>query len=299
MAASVLNALTIDVEDYFHVSGFAGHVRQADWGHFETRVERNTLLLLEMLNEFGVRATFFVLGWVAEHHPRLVRTIAEAGHEIASHSYAHGLVYKSTPQEFRKDLRRAQHAIEDAAGVAVQGYRAPSYSVTEASLWALDVLIEEGYHYDSSIYPIHHDRYGIPDWPRHVHRVVRSGGSIWELPGSTVRHGGINLPLGGGGYFRILPYAWTRRGIRHLNRSEGGPAIFYLHPWEVDPNQPRIQASALSRLRHYYNLKHTEARLRRLLREFQFGTISQVLAGIADACPSSPANPSVPAGITR
>jgi len=237
----------------------------------------NTDRLLALLDEAGVPATFFVLGWVAERFPELVRRIHRAGHELASHSYDHGLVYDKTPDTFRADLRRAKAAIATASGVEVTGYRAPSYSVVDRSLWALDVLIDEGYTYDSSIYPIRHDRYGIPSWTRHVHRLERPGGSLWELPGSTVRHFGTNLPMGGGGYFRLLPYAWTSRGIRHLNEQEGHPAIFYLHPWEVDPQQPRLNAGALSRFRHYRNLDQTEPRLRRLLAEFRFGTISQVL----------------------
>ena len=207
-----------------------------------------------------------------------MRRIHRAGHELASHSYDHGLVYDSTPEQFRADLRRARAAIETAAGVRVRGYRAPSYSITERSLWALDVLVSEGYRFDSSIYPISHDRYGIPSWPRHIHRVARNGGALWELPGSTVRRAGVNLPIGGGGYFRVLPYGWTRRGIRHLNDVEQRPAIFYLHPWEMDPDQPRLKAGLLSRFRHYYNLDKTESRLRWLLTEFRFGTVSDVLA---------------------
>jgi len=283
----MLNAMTVDVEDYFHVSAFAGVVSQSQWLSYESRICRNTERMLDVLDEAGVRATFFVLGWVAEQFPDLVKRIHRAGHELASHSYDHGLVYEKTPEEFRDDLRRAKAAIEDASGVAVVGYRAPSYSVVERSLWALDVLVSEGYSYDSSIYPIRHDRYGIPTWPRHIHRVERAGGSLWELPGSTVRYMGMNLPMGGGGYFRLLPYDWTRMGIRRLNEQEGRPAIFYLHPWELDPDQPRLNAGALSRFRHYTNLDQTEPRLRRLLRDFQFGAISQVLEKGVSA-PSSP-----------
>ena len=220
---------------------------------------------------------------MAERFPELVRRIHRDGHELASHSYDHGLVYDTTPEGFAQDLRRAKAAIEDAAGVEIHGYRAPSYSITERSLWALDVLVAEGYHYDSSIYPIRHDRYGIPSWPRHIHRVNRPGGSIWELPGSTISRIGTNFPIGGGGYFRLLPYWWTRAGISSVNRTEGKPAIFYLHPWEVDPDQPRIRAGALSRLRHYYNLGKTEERLRRLLGEFRFGRVADVLAARASS----------------
>ncbi len=276
--ATSLNALTVDVEDYFQVSAFAGLVPRSQWETFESRVCRNTDKLLAIFSEAGVHGTFFVLGWVAERFPALVRRIHDAGHELASHSYAHGLVYDATPEAFRADLRQARAAIQRATGVQVVGYRAPSYSVTERSLWALDVLVDEGYEYDSSIYPIRHDRYGIPGWPRHIHRVERSGGSIWELPGSTVRRAGINLPIGGGGYFRLLPYGWTRAGINRLNAVEGRSAVFYIHPWEVDPDQPRLLGSALSRFRHYRNLDKTEGRLRQLLQEFPFGTVSQVLS---------------------
>ena len=209
----VLNALTVDVEDYFQVSAFAGCVPRSQWDSMESRVCRNTERLLDIFAQVGTHATFFVLGWVAQRFPELVRRIHRDGHELASHSYDHGLVYDTTPEGFAQDLRRAKAAIENAAGVEIHGYRAPSYSITERSLWALDVLVAEGYHYDSSIYPIRHDRYGIPNWPRHIHRVDRPGGSIWELPGSTISRIGTNFPIGGGGYFRLLPYAWTRRGI--------------------------------------------------------------------------------------
>lgn len=281
---TIVNALTVDVEDYFHVSAFTNFVRRSDWDGLESRVCRNTERLLDIFDEAEVRGTFFVLGWVAERFPALVGRIHDAGHEVASHSFEHGLVYDTTPEAFRQDLRRASAAIADACGVKVCGFRAPSYSITKSSLWALDILIDEGYTFDSSIYPIRHDRYGIPDWTRQVHQIERAEGTIWELPGSTVRYSGVNLPMGGGGYFRLLPYEWTRRGIRTLNRSERRPAIFYLHPWEIDPGQPRINAGRLSRLRHYYNLDETEVRLRRLLKEFRFGTISDVLtANVAEA----------------
>jgi len=275
---SVLNAMTIDVEDYFHASAFAGIVTSSSWSSCESRVCRNTERILDLLERADVRATFFVLGWVAERFPTLIQRIRNHGHELASHSYDHGLVYDKTPDDFRDDLRRAKTAIESAAGVAIRGYRAPSYSITKRSLWALDVLVSEGYAYDSSIYPIHHDRYGIPTWNRHIHRVQRAEGGLWELPGSTVRHIGTNFPVGGGGYFRLLPYWWTRNGIRALNDVESKPAIFYLHPWEIDPEQPRLNVGIATRFRHYHNLDRTTSRLRRLLAEFRFGTVSQVLA---------------------
>lgn len=270
--------MTVDVEDYFHVSAFADVVTRREWDTLESRVVRNTERLLTLFERTDVRATFFVLGWVAERFPALVRQIHQAGHELASHSYDHGLVYDKSPEQFVEDLRQARVAIGAACGAHVTGYRAPSYSITEQSLWALDMLVAEGYSYDSSIYPIRHDRYGIPTWPRHIHRVDRAAGSLWELPGSTVSHFGANLPMGGGGYFRLLPYAWTRYGIAHLNRREAQPAIFYLHPWEIDPDQPRLRAGAVSRFRHYTNLHRTETRLTQLLKDFRFGTISDVLA---------------------
>jgi polysaccharide deacetylase family protein (PEP-CTERM system associated) len=272
----VVNMLTIDVEEHFHASVFQHAISRAQWDGLESRVCANTDRLLAILDGAGVRATFFVLGWVAERYPTLVRRIAAGGHEIASHGYAHGLIYDDTPEAFRADLRRSKRAIEAAAGVPVFGYRAPSYSVTGRSLWALDILIEEGYQYDASIFPIHHDRYGIASSPRHAYRIWRRHGSLWELPGSTVRLAGLNLPIGGGGYFRLLPYAWTKFGIDRVNRAEGQPVVFYLHPWEIDPHQPRIPLSKPAQLRHYGNLDRTEARLERLLKDFQFDAISAV-----------------------
>jgi polysaccharide deacetylase family protein (PEP-CTERM system associated) len=277
-AVRFVNAMTVDVEDYFQVSAFEAHVPRSSWQSRESRVCRNTERLLELFGESKVKATFFVLGWVAERFPGLVRRIVGEGHELASHGHAHRLVYSQTSREFRDDLRRARVALEQAGGCPVLGYRAPSYSIVRESLWALDVLIEEGYVYDSSIYPIRHDRYGIPGWTREVHRIDRATGSIWELPGSTLRLGGANLPIGGGGYFRLLPYGWTRHGIHRLNTA-GQPAVFYLHPWEIDPQQPRIRAGRLSTFRHYRNLALTEPRLRRLISEFPFGRICDVLSG--------------------
>jgi polysaccharide deacetylase family protein (PEP-CTERM system associated) len=279
------NAMTVDVEDYFQVSAFEAHVARTQWDSFESRVTRNTERLLEIFEEHQTTGTFFVLGWVAERYPALVRRIADAGHEIASHGYAHHLVYSQTPQEFRQDLARARRVIEDACGVRVVGYRAPSYSITRRSLWALDVLLEEGYEYDASIFPIYHDRYGIPDAPRHTYQVASERGTLWELPGSTTQLAGRNLPIAGGGYFRLLPYAWTHYGIRTVNNQERKPVIFYLHPWEIDPDQPRLQASALSRLRHYRNLAKTEPRLRRLLADFRFDTVKSLLQREAQSTP--------------
>jgi polysaccharide deacetylase family protein (PEP-CTERM system associated) len=272
----VVNMLTIDVEEHFHASVFEGTIARDRWDRLESRVSASTDRLLEMLERAGVRATFFVLGWVAERYPTLVRRIAVCGHEIASHGYAHGLIYNDTPEAFRDDLRKAKRAIETAAGVQVFGYRAPSYSVTARSLWALDVLIEEGYQYDASIFPIHHDRYGIAASPRHAYRIWRQHGSLWEIPGSTVRIAGVNVPVAGGGYFRLLPYAWTKWGIDRVNRREGQPVVFYLHPWEIDDRQPRFPLPRLQRIRHYNNLGRTEARFEQLLADFRFDAISAV-----------------------
>lgn len=273
----VVNAMSVDVEEHFHVSVFDGIVPRSQWARMESRVVDNTHRLLDLFDEFSVRSTFFVLGWVAEQHPRLVQDIARRGHEIASHGYAHRLIYDQTRTAFRDDVRRAKLLLEDAAGALVSGYRAPSYSVTPRSLWALDVLIEEGYRYDSSIFPIRHDRYGIPVSPREPFPIERDGGTLMEVPGSTVRLGPLNLPIAGGGYFRILPYEWTRWGIARLNRTEQQAAVFYIHPWEIDPGQPRLQAGWLGQFRHYRNLDQTEHRLRRLLTDFRFGTVGALL----------------------
>ena len=285
--------MTVDVEDYFQVSAFERQVARDDWDSFESRVCRNTERLLGIFEAAGVTATFFVLGWVAERFPGLVRQIARDGHEIASHSYEHRLVYAMSRAQFAEDLRRAKGAIEAAGGAEVVGYRAPSYSITRRSIWALDVLLEQGYEYDASIFPIHHDRYGIPDAPRHPYRMHRQPGTLWEFPGSTVRLRGQNLPIGGGGYFRQFPYALTRRAIRYVNEAEGQPAIFYLHPWEIDPDQPRVRASFLSRFRHYRNLAKTEPRLRRLLADFRFGTARSVLATAAVTVPAGLRSPAL------
>lgn len=281
--APILNAMSVDVEDYFHVSAFDQVVRRDRWPSLESRVCANTERLLGIFDEVGVRATFFVLGWVAERFPDIVRRIAAGGHEVASHGYEHRLVYRQTPAAFREDVRRAKAVLEATVSQPVVGFRAPSYSITRESLFAIDILIEEGFSYDSSIFPIYHDRYGIPDSPRRMYVLNRPAGSIIEVPGSTVRLGPLNLPVGGGGYFRIAPYFWTRWGIARLNRRDEQPAIFYIHPWELDPEQPRLTAGRLGRFRHYRNLHKTEGRLRALLREFPFGPMRTVLMGAMPA----------------
>jgi polysaccharide deacetylase family protein (PEP-CTERM system associated) len=261
--------LTVDVEDYFHVEAFADVVSRASWGQYTPRVEANTTRLLDLFDEFHAKATFFILGWVAERFPGLVREIVKRGHEPACHSYWHRLIYCITPQEFRDDTRRAKAAIEDAAGVGVRGYRAPSYSVTSKSLWALDALAEAGFAYDSSIFPIRHDIYGMPDAPRFPFRIQTSSGEIVEYPITTFRVLSNNLPVGGGGYFRMLPFWYTQWGLGRAAK-EGVPRIIYIHPWEIDPEQPRLGGRARSRLRHYTNLDKTYARLRRLLSQGRF-----------------------------
>jgi len=273
----IVNAMSVDVEDYFHVSVFDGIVPRSSWDQMESRVCANTERLLDIFDEHAIKSTFFILGCVAERHPGLVRGIVERGHEIASHGYAHRLVYDQTPDAFRDDVRRAKRLLEDAAGCSVGGFRAPSYSITPRSLWALDVLIEEGYWYDASIFPIRHDRYGIPVSPREPFLIEREGGGLIEVPGSTVRVGPLNLPVAGGGYFRILPYWWTRWGIARLNTLERQAAVFYLHPWEIDAEQPRLRAGWLSRFRHYRNLDQTESRLHDLLGDFRFDTVASLL----------------------
>lgn len=274
----LLNALTVDVEDYYQVEAFTDVVRQEDWPNWESRVVRNTQLLLETFAQHNVRGTFFILGYVAEKHPELVQEIAAAGHEVACHSYHHRLVYTQTPDEFRQDLRQAKQRLEDLIGAAVVGYRAPSYSITAQSLWALDILIEEGFAYDSSIFPVHHDRYGMPDAERFPHILARPTGEIIEFPPSTVRLGGMNWPISGGGYFRLFPYFLFRRGWQMINSREAEAGIFFLHPWEVDPAQPLVPGKRINIWRHRVNLKHTEAKLARLLADFAFAPVQQVLA---------------------
>jgi len=274
----MLNALTIDIEDYYHVSAFEAIVPFADWERYESRVVKNTHHILDMLDAYMTKATFFVLGWIVERHPGLIRTLVARGHEVASHGYAHRRVYTQTPEQFRTETRRSKRLLEDTLGQPIRGYRAASYSITVHSLWALDVLREEGFGYDSSIFPIRHDLYGIPSHPRFCSLIPGPSASpLVEFPLSTLRLGGTNFPIAGGGYLRLFPYAYTRWGIRYLNRREGQPAVVYLHPWELDPEQPRLPAGKLSRFRHYTNLHKMEERFVRLLQDFSFGTMSEVL----------------------
>jgi len=295
----MLNALTIDVEDYFHVSAFESYVKKADWQNLPSRVEENTLRILDILDRYGIKATFFVLGWVAEHSPSLIRNIHERGHEIACHGYGHCRVSTQSRQEFRDDIRKSKGLLEGLIGQPVLGYRAPSYSISHDSLWAFDELLEAGFSYDSSVFPIRHDYYGIADWPRFPFCVTKTAGGSWspekhgtarknpengmtsrmmEFPISTLSIAGGNLPIAGGGYFRFFPYPFTRWGLRRINRAEGRPFVFYLHPWELDPGQPRMAGAGFkSRFRHYLNLHKTEERFRRILADFSFSTIRDAL----------------------
>ena len=284
---TIRNALTVDVEDYFHVSAFAKNIKQRDWGSYPVRVEKNTYQLLDLFDEYQVKATFFVLGWVAEQTQGLIKEIASRGHEVACHGYSHQLVYNQKPEIFREETLRSKQLLEDIVQLPVHGYRAASYSITERSLWALDILAEAGFDYDSSIFPVRHDRYGIPDAEEIPHRLKTPGGySLIEFPLSTAKLFNYRLPVAGGGYFRLYPYAVTRAGLGQINRRQQ-PFIFYLHPWEIDPDQPRVSANWLSRFRHYNNLDKCEARLRHLMTDFQFGTAWDVLKnlGLTDTKP--------------
>jgi polysaccharide deacetylase family protein (PEP-CTERM system associated) len=325
--ACLLNALTIDVEDYFQVHAFSRIVSLTDWDRLECRIERNTERLLDLLDSADAgrsaaccRATFFVLGWIAERYPCLIRRIRGRGHEVACHGYAHQIIYTQTHEEFRADVRKAKSVLEDVIGEPVIGYRAPSYSITDRTLWAIDILIEEGFKYDSSIFPIRHDFYGFPDAPRFPFRISRNGtgkvefseldgkaspeqgriasvrspsllhpspppehsGSLVEFPISTVRVFGQNFPVSGGGYFRLFPYPLIESALKRINQKEKMPFIFYIHPWELDGEQPRLpNASLRSRFRHYVNLSKTEARLRSLLEQFAFAPVRDILRKMA------------------
>ena len=274
---TIQNALTVDVEDYFHVSAFAESVNRNDWDSYPLRVEENTQRLLSIFDEAQVKATFFVLGWVAEKNRSLINEIAGHGHEVACHGYSHQLIYNQTREMFREETIRSKSLLEDIVQAPVRGYRAASYSITRDSLWALDILAEAGFDYDSSIFPVRHDRYGIPG-AKEVPHILQTpqGHSLVEFPLSTAKIFNYKLPIAGGGYFRLYPYFLTRAGLRQVN-SHKQPFIFYLHPWEIDPDQPNIEAGWFSRFRHYNNLDKCEHRLQRLIKDFEFGTAWEVL----------------------
>lgn len=281
----MLNAMTIDVEDYFHVAAFADRISPGQWAAHDYRAVANTEKLLAIFGEAGVRATFFFLGWVAERSPDLVRAVAAAGHEVACHGYSHQLVFRQERDLFRQETLRAKGFLEDTLGQKVRGYRAASFSITPQSSWALDELAEAGFEYDSSIAPMRHDIYGWPDGPRAPGRITcPSGAELVEFPVMLARWAGAAVPVAGGGYFRILPYAFIKAGLRNINEAQGQPFFFYLHPWEVDPQQPRVAGASLkSRVRHYTGLNACESRLRRLLQDFRFGTMEDVLSGLLPA----------------
>ena len=276
---SIVNALTIDVEDYFQVSALAPHFPRQSWESVPCRVERNVDVILSMLHEYGAKGTFFTLGWIAERYPHLVRLIAMEGHEVASHGYAHQRASDQSPAAFLADIRLAKTVLEDISGKTVRGYRAPSFSIGAGNPWAHDCIAEAGYEYSSSVYPVKHDHYGMPDAPRFPYRLENG---LLEMPVTTVRYLGRNLPAGGGGYFRLLPYAASRWLIRKVNTDDKRPAMFYFHPWEVDPDQPRVKGTtAKTRFRHYVNLSRTEMRLRHLMNDFSGGRMDDVFLAAA------------------
>ena len=278
-AAQPINAMTVDVEDYFHVAALASAISRDDWGSMESRVDANTHRLMDLFAERGIKATFFILGWVAQHSPKLVREIHAAGHEVACHGMSHQLIYEQTPSVFERETRDSKALLEDLTGAPVAGYRAASWSVTRQSLWALDIIHGAGFEYDSSVFPIRHDIYGIPDAPKYPGTMrTPAGKELVEFPPSTASFAGVTVPVAGGGYFRLLPYWLTRMGLRQINEARQRSFVFYLHPWEVDPQQPRVRVGLRSRFRHYTNLGKTQERLRRLISEFRFTTVRNVLS---------------------
>lgn len=281
----IINALTIDVEDYFQVAAFAPYIARREWPEQECRVEANVERILQLLDGCGIRATFFTLGWIAERYPQVVRRIVDNGHELASHGYGHERASSQSQAAFYSDIQLAKLLLEDISGYEVKGYRAPSFSIGKGNLWAFDCLEQAGYRYSSSVYPIRHDHYGMPDAPRFAYRVNK----LLELPATTLRLGNRNWPAGGGGYFRLLPYALSRWMLQQVNLLDGKPAIFYFHPWELDVHQPRIPGiNAKARFRHYVNLGRMESRLTRLLADFNWGRMDRIFLGHVEHS-SSPA----------
>ena len=284
LAPAITNALTIDVEDYFQVSAMAPYILRSEWDTRECRVERNVERILALLARHNTHATFFTLGWLAERYPQLVRAIVDQGHELASHGYGHERASDLSREAFRDDIVRAKRLLEDIGGVAVQGYRAPSFSIGTGNLWAFDSLQAAGYRYSSSIYPIHHDHYGMPDAPRFAHEVADG---LIEIPVTTLRLRGRNWPSSGGGYFRLLPYALSRWMIGKVNADDRQPAIFYFHPWEIDHDQPRVVGIDLkTRFRHYVNIGRMENRLDGLLGDFRWGRMDDIFMGKTGGLPA-------------
>ncbi len=270
-----VNALTVDVEDYFQVSAFAKHIARSEWERRPCRVEANTQRILSLFEKHSARGTFFTLGWIAERYPNLVREIADAGHEVASHGFQHTRVTEQNENEFRQDVARTKKLLEDVTGASVSGYRAATFSIGRDNLWALEVLQQEGYRYSSSIYPVRHDLYGMPEAPRFAFRPTTGG--ILEVPVSTLKLFGRTFPCGGGGYFRLLPYCVSRWALGRTNTRDRQPAIFYFHPWEIDTQQPRVDGiSAKTRFRHYLNIDRMESRLARLLEDFRWGRMDAI-----------------------
>jgi len=273
----MLNALTIDLEDYYHATAFEHIIDKRKWEDMESRIQQNLEKILSILDEYQVKATFFALGWVAERYPILIRTIVNEEHEVASHGYNHTMINHQSKGSFKEDIIKTKKILEDITGIKIKGYRAPSFSINKSSLWALNILCENGHMYDSSIFPIRHDRYGMPDAKRFPHSIELNGkGNIKEFPPSTIRILNWNFPIAGGGYLRLFPIKFIEWGIKKLNNIEKQPAIIYLHPWELDPQQPKIPACWLSRFRHYVNLDTTEKKLRNLIKNFRFTTLNKM-----------------------
>ena len=283
LATGIVNPMSVDVEDYFQVSAFENTISSKDWDTLPCRVENNTNRILDLFAEHDAKATFFMLGWVAERYPGLVRRIVDSGHELASHGYTHTRVTQQTPEAFSEDIAKTKTLLEDVAGCKVLGYRAASYSIVNKTLWAHDLLQEAGYRYSSSIYPIHHDLYGIPDAPRFSYRPGEQG--LLEIPITTVSLLSHNFPCGGGGYFRLLPYRVSRWAMQHVNKTDRQPCVFYFHPWEIDPEQPRQQGiSRKTRFRHYLNLERMKDRISRLLTDFNWDRMDRVFLPGGESC---------------
>jgi polysaccharide deacetylase family protein (PEP-CTERM system associated) len=276
--------MTVDVEDYFHVAAFSNVIDVSNWDSFSCRAEKNTNILLDLFDRKGIKATFFVLGWVAERYPNIVREIVSRGHELASHGYSHQLIYSQKPEVFKEETYRSKQILEEQGQVAVTGYRAASYSITAKSLWALDILAELGFEWDSSIFPIRHDNYGMPNSPESPYKIKTSSGKLLtEFPLTTAKVAGLSIPAAGGGYFRQYPYFLSKFLFRKASLNGARPQIFYLHPWEIDPEQPKVEgASWFSRFRHYTNLKRCLPRLECMIDDFSFSSMGESLEGLND-----------------